>query len=149
MDTYKDEAHVHLLSSSEESLAGHEHVYEKPRPRRITRSIINRCFSILSALLLAISLFANGYLLRDNHVLKKLPDLGRSKFSKFSPPFIDIWLDFFFFSKDADYERSGGLGYDHPVAYYMHTDYIDINTTESNMLWESIDTSPVVVALSD
>ena len=46
-------------------------------------------------------------------------------------------------------EEPGGLGYDHPVEYKIHTDYSGSNTTLSDELWEAIDSSPVVVALSD
>lgn len=44
---------------------------------------------------------------------------------------------------------TGGLGYDHPVEYRVHSDYSSGNTTLADNLWESIDSSPIIVALSD
>ncbi|KAI4184176.1 MAG: hypothetical protein LQ346_006150 [Caloplaca aetnensis] len=45
--------------------------------------------------------------------------------------------------------RFSGLGYDVPVVYHAMTDYWSENETLSDGLWDSIDTSPMGVALSD
>lgn len=43
----------------------------------------------------------------------------------------------------------GGLGYSHPVEYKVHTEYGDINTSLADELWDAIDSSPIIVALTD
>ncbi|KAF2272787.1 uncharacterized protein EI97DRAFT_483132, partial [Westerdykella ornata] len=42
-----------------------------------------------------------------------------------------------------------GLGLDVPKVHYHHTDYWGNNSTLSDILWDGIDTNPMVVALSD
>ena len=42
-----------------------------------------------------------------------------------------------------------GLSLDTPSTHYHHTDYWSTNQTLADELWESIDTDPMVVALSD
>lgn len=44
---------------------------------------------------------------------------------------------------------AGGLGYDTPTVYRSHTDYWSNNEAMANELWNSIDTSPVGIALID
>lgn len=41
------------------------------------------------------------------------------------------------------------LKYDTPLIYYNHTDYMSNNDTLQDEMWDSIDTSPLVVALDD
>jgi hypothetical protein len=42
-----------------------------------------------------------------------------------------------------------GLSLDTPAVHYHHTDYWSKNSTKADELWESIDTNPMVVALTD
>lgn len=44
---------------------------------------------------------------------------------------------------------SGGLGHDTPVPYHIHTEYTSSNTTLADSLWEALDSSPIIVALTD
>lgn len=45
--------------------------------------------------------------------------------------------------------ETGCLGYEVPVKYELHSRYNDPNDTVADQAWDAIDTSPVVVALSD
>ncbi|KAF4630524.1 hypothetical protein G7Y89_g7611 [Cudoniella acicularis] len=78
--------------------------------------------------LLVITLFlltSNTYLLiyRQNSLIKDDHLLRFSKFAK--------------------------LAYDTPITYHTHTDYQSKNQTLQNEMWDSIDTSPLVVTLTD
>lgn len=42
-----------------------------------------------------------------------------------------------------------GLGLDTPSTHFHHTEYWGSNQTRADQLWESIDTNPMVVALTD
>lgn len=41
------------------------------------------------------------------------------------------------------------MGYDHPIVYQPHSDYSSNNDTLADSLWEALDTSPIIVALTD
>lgn len=43
----------------------------------------------------------------------------------------------------------GGLGYKTPTPYRIHTEFSSHNRTVADSLWEALDSSPIVVALSD
>lgn len=43
----------------------------------------------------------------------------------------------------------GALDHDTPVTYHPHTGYSSSNTTLADSLWEALDSSPIIVALSD
>ncbi|KAF7931133.1 uncharacterized protein EAE97_009342 [Botrytis byssoidea] len=47
------------------------------------------------------------------------------------------------------FSRYARLKYDTPLIYYNHTDYMSNNDTLQDEMWDSIDTSPLVVALDD
>lgn len=71
---------------------------------------------------LGLSLVLNGFLAFKYIFLKQSPNICRTKFS--------------------------GLGYDTPTEYRVHTAYGQ-NTSESDNLWDTIDSSPIIVALTD
>ena len=130
---YKDavvEDLAHVNTSSQYAQSDVRLPPERRRFRRLTLS------------LLVLSLLANVLLLYKNASLQHAPDLGRSKYSnvaRYSLTPFDI-------SSNA---TSGGLGYDYPVEYEIHTDYSGSNSTLADQLWEAIDSSPIVVALTD
>lgn len=104
------------------------------RPQSCSRSLaITIGFLVLSSL-------GNIVLLNENYRLKHIPDLGRSRFSNWDA-LLDEW--------NTANSRVGGLGYNYPVEYQSHSDYSSNNSTISEEHWEAIDTSPIVVALSD
>ncbi|KAL9005344.1 MAG: hypothetical protein Q9188_001885 [Gyalolechia gomerana] len=71
---------------------------------------------------LTVSLMFNALLVYKYTSLIGAPDLGRSRFS--------------------------GLAYDTPVEYKVHTEY-GRNDTKADELWDAIDSSPIIVALTD
>ena len=76
-------------------------------------------------------------------LLRKINEVGRtgnrSIFSKKLPPEFIFPSDF----------NPGGLKYDTPVEYSIKTVWGDVNETISDQAWDTVDSSPIVVALSD
>lgn len=111
----------------------HSDIHNHPKYRRLGR---------FSLILLVLSLLGNVFLLYENGELKRAPDLGRSRFSNDLGYSIPKY-------KTCSNVASGGLGYDYPVEYKVHTDYGGSNSTLADQLWEAIDSSPIIVALTD
>lgn len=98
-------------------------------------------FFITTIVFLLLSILGNVLLLRDNDRFRHISDLGRSRFSN-KEPLLNR-------GSNTTKSRIGGLGYNSPVEYQSHSDYSNHNTTISGEHWEAIDTSPIVVALTD
>ena len=131
-ESYGDAAVEDLVSGSTDHEGLPLDIRSQPKSRRIRKITLG---------LLVLSLLGNILLLYKIVELRSAPDLGRSKFSS------DLGL---FVSCDTFADvTSGGLGYDHPVEYRVHTDYGGSNSTLADQLWEAIDSSPIIVALTD
>lgn len=138
-----------LLPKDEDSMFGDPFLHGNSRdwvdvvlrqPRQHARS---SRFTGITYSVLILSLLANILLLHQRQTSQYRPDIGRSRFSKQIPL---NWRTEIFPLLN---EGTGGLGYDTPVEYKMHTDYTGSNMTLADHLWDDLDSSPIIVALTD
>lgn len=92
-------------------------------------------------------LFLSIYLLTSTLYNVYFYSLGYKKTDHTCPSRYSMFILEWMASYSTDY-ASGGLGFDTPVSYKSQTDYWGDNETLADELWDGLDTSPMVVALS-
>ena len=132
----KDGLKEHLLSDAIDTLE--DGVAYNKRPSRAF--VVSRYVVAIFLCIVLFSLAENALLLKEINNLRAAPDACGSTFSTVHFPLVYFAILTFLL---------GGLSYDTPIEYHSYTQWGNVNETLANEAWDVVDTSPIVVALTD